>query len=83
MTNCQNVGGVDRAVRGIIGIVALVLAFTMFGVTSGAVVGVIAAIVGVVMLLTAALGFCPAYLPFKLSTCKTSAREVHCSRPAG
>ena len=68
MTNCQNVGGVDRAVRGIIGIVALVLAFTMFGVTSGAVVGVIAAIVGVVMLLTAALGFCPAYLPFKLST---------------
>jgi hypothetical protein len=26
--------------------------------------------VGAVMLLTAAIGFCPAYLPIKLSTCK-------------
>jgi hypothetical protein len=34
----------------------------------------VAAVVGVVMLGTAALGMCPAYMPFKISTCKVSPR---------
>jgi hypothetical protein len=58
----------------VIGIVALVLAFTTLGVMAGAVWGIIAAVVGVVMLGTAALGMCPAYMPFKISTCKVSPR---------
>lgn len=70
MTMCRNVGGLDRAVRAVIGIVALVLAFTSLGVMQGSLLGILAAVVGVVMLGTAAVGMCPLYLPLKLSTCK-------------
>lgn len=70
MCNCKNLGGIDRALRGIVGVIALVLAFTMLGVMTGEVGGIIAAAVGCVMLLTALVGFCPAYLPLKLSTCR-------------
>ena len=74
MGNCKNVGTADRAVRAAIGIVAMVLAFTTLGVMAGAVWGIVAALVGVVMLGTAALGMCPAYMPFKISTCKVASR---------
>lgn len=74
MGNCTNVGTADRTVRAVIGIVALVLAFTTLGVMAGAVWGIVAAVVGVVMLGTAALGMCPAYMPLKISTCKVAPR---------
>jgi membrane-bound ClpP family serine protease len=74
MGNCTNVGTADRAVRAVIGIVALVLAFTTLGVMAGAAWGIVAAVVGVVMLGTAALGMCPAHMPFKISTCKVASR---------
>ncbi len=74
MGNCTNVGTADRAVRALIGIVALALAFTTLGVMAGTLWGIVAAVVGVVMLGTAALGMCPAYMPFKISTCKVSPR---------
>jgi hypothetical protein len=74
MGNCTNVGTADRAVRAVIGIVALVLAITTLGVMAGAVWGIVAAVVGVVMLGTAALGMCPAYMPLKISTCKVAPR---------
>ncbi len=67
---CKNVGTIDRAARGLIGVTALILAFTVFHVTKAEIPGVIAAVVGVVMLLTAALGMCPLYLPMKMNTCK-------------
>lgn len=74
MGNCTNVGTADRTVRAVNGIVALVLAFTTLGVMAGAVWGIVAAVVGVVMLGTAALGMCPAYMPLKISTCKVAPR---------
>lgn len=74
MCNCKNVGPADRAIRGLIGIVALVLAFTTLGVMAGLLWGIVAAVIGVVMLGTAAVGMCPLYMPFKLSTCKIAAR---------
>jgi hypothetical protein len=40
MGNCKNVGTADRAVRALIGIAALVLAFTTLGVMAGAVWGI-------------------------------------------
>lgn len=70
MALCKNVGGADRGVRAIVGIVALVLAFTVLHVMDGGVPGLIAAGVGAIMLLTAALGMCPLYVPLRLSTCK-------------
>jgi len=58
-----NVGGADRAIRIIIGIVLIALAATH---TVG-----VWGYIGVVPLLTGAMGWCPAYLPFGIKTCKT------------
>jgi uncharacterized membrane protein len=69
---CKNVGSADRAVRALIGVVALALAFTRWGVMSGSVLGIVAAVVGVIMLGTAAMGACPLYMALKVSTCKTA-----------
>lgn len=71
MALCKNVGTVDRAVRGLVGVVALVLAFTTLNVMEGAIGGIVAAGVGAIMLPTAAIGMCPLYLPIGLNTCKT------------
>lgn len=58
-----NVGGLDRIARIAAGLVLIGLAAT-------GTVGVWGWI-GVVPLATGSLGWCPAYLPFGLSTCKT------------
>ncbi len=74
MANCKNVGSIDRVIRGSIGAVAVVLAFTTLSVMTGAISGVVAAVIGVVMLGTAALGICPLYIPFRMSTCKPNVK---------
>lgn len=59
----SNVGGLDRAARITAGVALLALTAT----------GVIGAWgwLGIVPLATGLSGWCPAYLPFGLSTCKT------------
>ncbi len=74
MCNCKNVGSVDRAIRALIGVVAIALAFTMLGVMNGELGGIAAAVVGVVMLGTAAVGVCPLYVPFRMSTCGAASK---------
>ncbi|MGE5175125.1 MAG: DUF2892 domain-containing protein [Hyphomicrobiales bacterium] len=54
-----NMGGIDRAIRGIVGAVVIGI-----GITAHSWWGLI----GVVLLGTALVGFCPAYVPFRLST---------------
>jgi hypothetical protein len=58
-----NVGGVDRALRILVGAALIVLAG----------LGVIGAWgwIGVVPLLTGIVRWCPAYLPFGWTTCRT------------
>ncbi|HSH75817.1 MAG TPA: DUF2892 domain-containing protein [Longimicrobiales bacterium] len=63
----KNMGTVDRALRTIVAAVILLLILT------GAIAGTPATVLGivaVVFLLTSAVGVCPAYLPFGLSTGK-------------
>jgi len=55
-----NMGGIDRIVRGVAGIG--LIAWALAG-------GPVWAWIGVVPLATAAIGWCPAYLPFGISTC--------------
>lgn len=74
MCGCKNVGTADRVARALVGIVALVLAMTTLGAMEGRALGIGAAVAGAVMLLTALLGFCPLYIPLKLSTCKVASR---------
>ena len=58
-----NVGSVDRIVRVVGGVTLIALAAT----------GTMSAwgYIGIVPILTAAIGWCPAYLPFGINTCKT------------
>jgi hypothetical protein len=62
----KNVGTIDRAIRAIVGIVAIALFATN---TLQGTVGIIAIVVGVVMLGTAALGWCPPYALLGINSC--------------
>ena len=65
ITMQTNVGGVDRIARIVIGIALLL--FALFSEGSYRWFGLI----GLVPLATGLLGWCPAYLPFGIKTCKT------------
>ncbi|HET7143792.1 MAG TPA: DUF2892 domain-containing protein [Anaerolineales bacterium] len=62
-----NESNTDRIIRAVAGIVLLYLGFG--GVMSGS-FAIIVDVLGVVMLLTAAIGYCPLYSLFKFSTLK-------------
>jgi Protein of unknown function (DUF2892) len=58
-----NVGNIDRILRIAVGAILIVLAVTgQIGLWGW---------IGIVPILTGTLRWCPAYLPFGLSTCKT------------
>lgn len=61
----HNVGTVDRAVRTVLGLAAVVWAFST-GLTTGA--GIALVVVAAVLLVTAAVGFCPLYRLLGIST---------------
>lgn len=63
----NNMGLVDRIARALLAIAVLVLYFTK-QITGAA--GIILGIIALIFLITSALGFCPLYLPFKISTKK-------------
>lgn len=64
----RNAGTIDRSLRALVGIVALAGAFGL-GWFSGWMVWAAAA-VGVIMLATAALGYCPLYRLVGINTCR-------------
>ncbi|MBI3587192.1 MAG: DUF2892 domain-containing protein [Ignavibacteriales bacterium] len=64
----QNMGTIDRGLRTLIAIVIGILYFT------NQITGTVALVLGafaLIFLLTSFLGFCPLYLPFKISTKRT------------
>ncbi|RMD96237.1 MAG: DUF2892 domain-containing protein [Calditrichaeota bacterium] len=66
-----NVGGTDRLIRAIIGIVLLALGiFSFAGVWQW-----IGIIVGAILVLTAIFSFCPLYSLIKVNTAKKQASE--------
>lgn len=60
----QNVGGIDRIIRIVLGLALIVIGFFALGGTVGTIVGVI----GFIPLLTGLAGWCLLYLPFKFGT---------------
>lgn len=61
----KNVGTIDRVVRAVIGVAAVIGAFSV-GLTS--VWGIVLAVVAVIALVTAVVGFCPLYRLLGIST---------------
>jgi hypothetical protein len=60
-----NVGGIDRILRIAVGALLIVLAaLNVIGVWG---------YIGIVLVATGLFRFCPAYLPFGMSTCSTKA----------
>lgn len=61
-----NVGSTDKIVRLVLALVAVGFAFVT-GISS--LLGIVLAVVGVVLAVTAFTGFCPIYRVFGISTC--------------
>lgn len=57
-----NVGGIDRILRIVVG--AALIVWALMG-------GPVWAWIGVLPVATGLIGWCPAYLPFGIKTCKT------------
>lgn len=66
----KNESNIDRIIRAVVG-VALVL-WAIFGKSGNTAVWIIALVVGIVLLATAAIGFCPLYRLLGLNTNKKS-----------
>jgi hypothetical protein len=64
-TMTPNVGGIDRTLRIVAGIALLSLFFVLEGNAR------YWGLIGIVPILTGTLRWCPAYLPFGISTCST------------
>jgi len=62
----MNMGNMDRIIRLVLGIIVGVVAFLA---VSG-IAQIILWVVGAILILTAAIGFCPLYAPFHFSTKK-------------
>jgi hypothetical protein len=67
----KNTGVIDRAARVIAGALLIAFALGVFGPSSYAIYGWI----GVVPILTAFVGFCPAYALVGLSTCPAAPKK--------
>lgn len=63
----QNMGTVDRIVRVVLALVIVALYLT--GNLSG-LAAIILGVLALIFLVTSAIGFCPLYVPFKISTRK-------------
>lgn len=61
----KNMGKVDRLLRAL---AALVIGFLLINGTISGILGIILAIVAIAFLVTSMISWCPAYLPFGLST---------------
>jgi hypothetical protein len=65
----KNVSTIDRIIRLLVAVVAAVAAFAVGATT---LLGIILLVVAGIMLVTAAVGFCPLYRLFGLSTKKAT-----------
>jgi len=62
----RNMSNMDRGVRFVVGIVMMGIGFGALGGGAAVAVGVI----GVILFATSAVGWCPLYIPFRVSTRK-------------
>lgn len=68
MSLSLNVGGTDRVIRLVLGIVLIALAY--FGIFTGT-AAIVAYVVGAIAIVTGLVNFCLLYLPFGINTRKS------------
>ncbi len=73
-----NVGGFDRLVRLVVGLVMLAAGLWM-RLTDGGLAGIVVGVVGALLLVTGITRFCILYVPFGIST-RPVASSAHCTR---
>ena len=61
-----NEGAVDRAIRGVVGVILLVVGVVLVKGT----IGIVLDALGAILLVTGIVGFCPLYALFHISTSK-------------
>lgn len=66
----RNVGGLDRAFRLVVGVLAVAAGLLLAGGTRGEPLGIVLALAGLMILLTGITGRCPLYVPFGISTAR-------------
>lgn len=66
----KNVGGIDRVLRLVVGLALLAWAFVPNLMNAETPINMWG-LIGIVPLFTALIGWCPAYVPFGIKTCKT------------
>lgn len=64
----KNEGRVDRILRLIVGVALVPIGLVALGGWQGTLTGIVVTVLGAAALATAATGFCPAYVPFGIST---------------
>lgn len=68
----RNEHTIDRVIRVLAGLGAVLLAWFTLGLGDGAVLGILALVVGLVLVATGFAGFCPAYRVLGVRTCKAT-----------
>ena len=63
----KNMGSLDRGIRILLAFVIVIL-YLMDSITG--VAAIILGIIAVIFIITSLIGFCPLYVPFKISTLK-------------
>jgi uncharacterized membrane protein len=66
----RNESTADRIVRTVVGAALLAVSLATLGLTSGKLLGIVAAVGGAILLLTAAIGMCPLYRLLHIDTSK-------------
>lgn len=72
-----NTGTADRAIRVAVALVAVIASWL---IGFGSIAGIILLVVAGIMLVTAAVGFCPLYRVFGINTCTTAQHKATLSQ---
>ena len=62
----RNMGNLDRSIRFVIGLIMIIVGFSTMSGSGAIAVGVI----GAILFATSLIGWCPLYIPFRISTRK-------------
>lgn len=71
----QNIGSLDKIIRLVAGPALILVGLFALGGMSGAIIGLIVAVIGLILIGTAAMGTCLIYLPLNFSTNKTEEKK--------